>query len=1535
MKPTFRRTLVRLVILIITLGLLLAGVLGLLGGDPLVKGRQAFEEGDYVGAARLLARASARNPGDTEILQELAKSLALIQKYERAAATYLKAMEIRPGDPDLIRKYGEMLILNGEKESPPFKNAESFAQQFLRTAGNDSIYLGHYLLGKALHHRFSQQKETFLDETSERFDGPYVWEVLGFITHALEATDFFGTGRKELIQNLKRLVDLPPADPLHDRVGALRRTQDSALAALREAQARKNHHGFPVLEEAKFLFDLNQGERAEALSRSLNQAPGDAVRDEIQIEAQRLLAKILSQSPDSETVRLREAARYWGAYLYGLDKLPMAYRQKSLLRFEAHNARGDIFIRLKSSEDIREVAKSLLEGDKNNPSGLFYQGMALYFEGKYKEAENDLTASLNKRHDFISHMTLGHILSTRGGEVNEEQAFVNFRSAGRLKPDSVEPILAEIKLYINRTHPNYVDAHAKIRQAIARNLWRGRRNEEILALRDQVEIALLKKNKKEIYTSPDEALSALKSDPRASFPLYYLAEHWAGKGDFLAAEKYADRLQKSAKKSMLAKLVYARILLDLAGREILDKAKEYYDKAEIVLSLAQDLDPYDVRPVALSSRVARSLGNVEKYLKRLHHALDIDPQDVASRLEITRIFFEAKNYREARYHLDLAKSGIKKPTFDLQRLDLEIKLNLGKLEGVETDILGLKDHPESSPGDFHRYRGWLAELRGNDLQATEWYTRGIEVAPGRGDLVVAAARLEMDQGDTESAHERLTDFRRKGGKYPEVNAILGRLLLDRWELIQAKEVFDELRTIAPRDSRGDLGSGRCAMYLGMNSENEIWSLMRQVWPLTLEKDEEKLRDLLISGIYGYLDIRLWKLAMERIQALDPLLPGGPLRSRALLAFFNGDRIATRDLVDKSLKSKEKDPFLRFLRALLNLQERNLDGIIEDVGAIVPGIQPAPPWREYANRVARKRPGFGRMILATVAETQLLKDRNRSASEILDVATRAYPRDARLKYLRAHVLFRTGMRDESLALLEEIEGSVGMDAVRDRSIILALRKDLAAIPLMERYAAQSPMDGKKLLAWVRFEVGEKYHTDLLMALRTPPHWRWDPSGQVMLTGLMYVVDGPQRARGQIPGPDSLVGPHLQKLLMNAPTGRGALRFIHMWENLIRGMSLQSLPLFQHLAARYLEEVLAVDPEHSLFLDLVGRLQIRMGDLMGARETYEKLDADEDRTLKRLGLVRIFSKYEKTRDQARKILDAVLEGKPRAPDVFVELSTALLEMNLPHEAVALLDRGLKTVSDPQNPRLHNLRGQALERIGDFKGAGDEYKEVLDQNPYDRFTAYRLAKRLMADNAYIPAVVLLARYPTLCDSYPDLGLFLGLTLFHKNLPKKAKSELMKFPYSARAAECLGHIYRQEGKKQEAIKQFKLAQSLDPEKHNGALLKVVEIYMEDYEPKKALKEITLYLRWSPLDAKAQAIQAGLLGDLCRHDQSLLRWLQTWRLDMKNATPILKIAVIFRKKGDMKMHRFTIMDLLDRWPHPMDAKTRQDVDYEKIFHRK
>ena len=228
------------------------------------------------------------------------------------------------------------------------------------------------------------QREAFINRTVASFKGPNVWQVIGVIRHALNAKKFFGAARSEMVRQLESLVKLSPSDPLYESVNSLRRTQEAALDALHEARKRPGHEGYPVLTEAEMLLDLEHYDQAEATARSLLDGHDRAVNDGVKIETQRILAKILESLPEATDARLREAANYWGAFLYGLESLPRTYRQKSLLLFEAHNARGQLFVRMKSPHDLQEVAESLLANDPNDSYGLFYRGMAAYFRGDYK-----------------------------------------------------------------------------------------------------------------------------------------------------------------------------------------------------------------------------------------------------------------------------------------------------------------------------------------------------------------------------------------------------------------------------------------------------------------------------------------------------------------------------------------------------------------------------------------------------------------------------------------------------------------------------------------------------------------------------------------------------------------------------------------------------------------------------------------------------------------------------------------------------------------------------------------------------------------------------------------------------------------------------------------------------------------------------------------------------------------------------------------------------------------------------------------------
>ena len=392
---------------------------------------------------------------------------------------------------------------------------------------------------------------------------------------------------------------------------------------------------------------------------------------------------------------------------------------------------------------------------------------------------------------------------------------------------------------------------------------------------------------------------------------------------------------------------------------------------------------------------------------------------------------------------------------------------------------------------------------------------------------------------------------------------------------------------------------------------------------------------------------------------------------------------------------------------------------------------------------------------------------------------------------------------------------------------------------------------------------------------------------------------------------------------------------MWEDLIRGLVLFHLPFFQTQSAWHLENVLAVDPEHPLFLDLVGRLQIQAGDLGSARDTYGRIRSHEDQALKLLGLSRILSHEKSGRNRARKELEKALELKPRAGELFIELGALLLEMDLPHEAASILTRGIDTVSDARrNPRLHSLLARALERVGDASGASAKYLYALTLDPNDRYLAYRRVKLLLASDDYPAAMVILAHLPALTRTYPDIKLSLGLALFNQGYLKQARKELRGFPYSAKAAFCLGKINHKEGKKQEAIKWYQYAQSLDPVEHLDALLVVVEIYREEYRFREALEVINLFLAYAPLSARGRTIQAEILESLFRNDRALFEWITAWKLDKKNPRPILKIAILLRKKGEMKVHE-ALIKYLDRWPTPLPMILKRALEKERLFHRK
>ncbi|MBN2492807.1 MAG: hypothetical protein JXQ29_18305 [Planctomycetes bacterium] len=1507
----------------------LAGVLfGTWTAHPLVEGRKALAGGQYADAVRLLARAISRGHRAADVYRDLALAHSFLGESAEAARAMRAAMELEPDDLDLVRLHGKILLRAAAREEPAARSAELLAREVLARPGGDGLPHGHGLLGEALHSRYKIEKERLSEEILSSFRGPHVWQVVGAIRHALGAEDYFGTARAELVSYLQRLAGVSPTDPLYDRVDAIRRAQDEALHALTVAGERPGHLGYPVLAQADLLLDLRQPERAEALARALLAAGAEPVADEVRIDAQRTLARAIEADEEASEARLREAASHWGASLYGLEELrSLTAREKELRRFEAHHARGNLFIRMKNPQGLHEVAQSLLGADPGNPHGLFFRGMAAFFEGHYDQAEIHLQQSLNKRHDFVAYMTLGRILALRGGGEEAEQARDYFTKASRLDPKSVEPILAEIHLLLGGPTPNYLDALQKIRQVFAHNLRLGTHTREVAELRDRIEETLLKQDPAEAYASAAEAEAALARNDRARYPLYYLARHHREAGRLARAAEYAARLVRSAPRSLHAALLHAEILLAAGTPADLNEADE-------VLIRAQELDPADSRPIALAARVAKAMNNGAKHWRLLNRALEVDPHNVDSRLEIVQVLHDVHQPKLARFHLDIALEQMKTVPYAVRRLDLELHLALDRLDRAAAVLAEIESAPDMPPDDRALYRGRLLERQGRTALALEAYAHGSENVPDRGDLVVAAARLERQHKDEEAARRRLETFRDRGGRHLEANALLGDIYLERWRLAEALDVFDEMRRLNYGDLRGQHGFAVATLHLGQRLHEGLGALVFELSMVPRDAvAAARAPRMRLALLYGFLTLKQWKPAIEHLRKLESVDPSCRRCDRALLAYFNGDLPHCRRLVEEELAVAPTAPLLRLVRGLLDLRDGRADrGVIADVGALVADAPPRPPWAAWAERVARARPGFGRLILAAAAEVSLRRAETAAAAAILEVAERAFPGDPHLEHLAAYLAERRGDRAAALQGLERLAAARGSEATRDRAILLALDRDPKAVSLMAEYAWRDPTPGQKLLAWAQFEAGRDHHADLLRTLRGRPHWCWTLPDQTLLVALAYLVDGAAGARRHLPGPETLAGPYLEKLVREAPSGDQAPPFIERLHRMVRALALFDQPAFRSAAAAALDDVLAGDPHQPLVVALRARLAAANDDPVRAAALLDRISADADRALAAHERGLLLACRAADGDEAARVLSSAVALEPKAPEPRLALAEVFLAGGRPHDAIETLTAGLGGGMSASHPRVHALLGEALAAQGDRPGAAAAFARALALDRFDRRVACRVATELLALRRYANAATLVfVRYPGLSLEYPDLRLAIGLALYRMGLLDAAGPFLEGFPYSGEAAICLGHIARRAKRKDEAVRQYRYAFSLDPKRHLDALLEIADIHREDYALRDALAAVNEFLRWNPLHARAQALQAELTEGLLRHDQALREWVQAWLLDRTNPTPLLRCAGLLREKGKREEAR-TLVRMLQQWPVPMDEARQAELEKEVLL---
>ncbi len=274
---------------------------------------------------------------------------------------------------------------------------------------------------------------------------------------------------------------------------------------------------------------------------------------------------------------------------------------------------------------------------------------------------------------------------------------------------------------------------------------------------------------------------------------------------------------------------------------------------------------------------------------------------------------------------------------------------------------------------------------------------------------------------------------------------------------------------------------------------------------------------------------------------------------------------------------------------------------------------------------------------------------------------------------------------------------------------------------------------------------------------------------------------------------------------------------------------------------------VQAKSSLMLQLLGDSQFALGQFPAAAETYEKLVSlaplsaparyllarayaasnkleQADKQLQRLSeldenhiaghvLRARLLRLDKKPAQAQQILDSLDPSYAEAPEVLVEKAWLAMSKNDNAAAVSLFEQALKTA--PSSDLVVQL-GIAKWRAGDPMAARQLYTAWLADNPRDTQVLSHLANtelQLGRDEAAITA------FSKLLESNPRNPVILNnlAWLSRKTDPKKAldyvQRALQEAPDWAPGLDTLGSIYLDQGKVQDAYKQFEQALLRSPD--------------------------------------------------------------------------------------------------------------------------
>lgn len=339
----------------------------------------------------------------------------------------------------------------------------------------------------------------------------------------------------------------------------------------------------------------------------------------------------------------------------------------------------------------------------------------------------------------------------------------------------------------------------------------------------------------------------------------------------------------------------------------------------------------------------------------------------------------------------------------------------------------------------------------------------------------------------------------------------------------------------------------------------------------------------------------------------------------------------------------------------------------------------------------------------------------------------------------------------------------------------------------------------------------------------------------------------------------------------------------FHNLANNASNQATKENLEKAIQHLEAVTRLDPKDTSSLVLLGRLYKADNQSAKAEETFKRVLQAEPGS--RSALVNLAQVYSDQGDY-----DKSVELLKRIPDEEVDISSLGLlgyDYSQAHDYVNASQAYQRALSlDHDNDEIRRAYAEALMNMGKTADARAELEKVLKAHPDDAFSYLRLGRLDRETGKFDSARQELEKAKSLSPDNPEVTYELvlledaqgnddkAIELLAGMLQQSQKANGQYTPAEAnnRAIflERLGLIYRTQEKYDKAIDAFKQIVDLGKDQAPRGEGLIIETLRLEGQPDKALKEAQLALKQYPNDRSLVLINATILGEQGRVDESI-----------------------------------------------------------------